>query len=512
MLHYIPILAPDMTSASSPPKPCTSLASSTKHTIMASYFHRKRSIKDAKQTRFSLTSANETCYKCGISYLSSRSLNSHISRCRATKLDHSNVMTFTQSEIAAATASGGPHALNNNCRVGEAYNNQLLHPPTLSDFRRRYKRGRRQPQTHIGTSAIGDCQLDSFEMEHDVTFDFDPMMEEAPADDSDVTDATVVTDGTATDTLAVQATLPVKYRNKMRRNTEMKRKVPTDGQCPEHFRYNNTMNQQATAYAELLKICSKHGVSKSMYDDIVQWAQHHTQQDSNTFQQKCKSQNWTRQKTIRHTSEVFGFENLKPTLKMVELHDCRKVTVPVIDFKESMRSILDDKTVMSYIMKGLNPHTWRPTTNAEQHEGDHTAMLTDKVDGYLYRQGIELHCPDETKCDPTQVRPFPVIFHIDKSHSDLFGNLAVAPVQCMPAMLDSTIQQYSSAWRQIATIPNLSAGKGKDGRKNRDSYKKLVDFHKVCMFVIVIMPLLRCITHLFVVGIECCIVILPRML
>jgi hypothetical protein len=32
----------------------------------------------------------------------------------------------------------------------------------------------------------------------------------------------------------------------------------------------------------------------------------------------------------------------------------------------------------------------------------------------------------------------------------------------MPAMLDVDIQQHFKAWRQIATIPNLSAGKGKD--------------------------------------------------
>ena len=70
--------------------------------------------------------------------------------------------------------------------------------------------------------------------------------------------------------------------------------------------------------------------------------------------------------------------------------------------------------------------------------------------------------------------------HIDKSHSDLFGNLAVAPIQVMPAMLlDVDIQQHSKAWRQIATISNLSTGKGKDGKKNKNSFKKLEDYHKV---------------------------------
>ena len=162
----------------------------------------------------------------------------------------------------------------------------------------------------------------------------------------------------------------------------------------------------------------------------------------------------------------------------VTLHDDRNVTVPVVDFPESMRSILNDPEVMKHIMKELDG-TWRPITSTEEHESNEEAVINDKASGWLYRQGIDLHCPSTEACDPTKVRPFPVIMHIDKSHSDLFGNLAVAPIQVMPAMLDVDIQQHSKAWRQISTIPNLSAGKGKDGKKNKNSFAKLQDYHKV---------------------------------
>ena len=77
------------------------------------------------------------------------------------------------------------------------------------------------------------------------------------------------------------------------------------------------------------------------------------------------------------------------------------------------------------------------------------------------------------------VRPFPVLIHIDKSHSDLFGNLSVAPVQCMPAMIDIDAQQKVNAWRQIATIPNLSSGKGSDGQTSKSGLRNLEDYHKV---------------------------------
>jgi hypothetical protein len=36
----------------------------------------------------------------------------------------------------------------------------------------------------------------------------------------------------------------------------------------------------------------------------------------------------------------------------------------------------------------------------------------------------------------------------------------------MPAVLDVNVQQTTAAWKQVATISNLSAGKGKDRKKS----------------------------------------------
>ena len=91
--------------------------------------------------------------------------------------------------------------------------------------------------------------------------------------------------------------------------------------------------------------------------------------------------------------------------------------------------------------------------------------------------GIKLHCPDAPEVDPHKVRPFPVLVHIDKSHTDLFGNLSAAPVQMMPAIIDVDGQQEVASWRQVATIPNLSSGKGKDDKTL--AIDKLRDYHKV---------------------------------
>ncbi|MGA0862251.1 MAG: hypothetical protein ACO3P6_05110, partial [Pelagibacteraceae bacterium] len=319
--------------------------------------------------------------------------------------------------------------LNNNSFVGEAYSRQLFNAPSIIDL----ARSRNIQQDESEEDMLSEVDVANFDV-----------------------DAILDDDQTESDT----DNLPQRYKNKMRRYKEHKMKKPWEATCPSTFQYNNTMSHQATAYAELLKICSKHNCGKGLYNDIVTWAQYHAKKDPKVFLVQSKGQIWRRTKLLNHMKEVFHLQGLEPRTDVVTLHDGRNVTVPSVDFPESMRSILNDKNVMKHVLSGLHPDTWRPLLTAQQHEADEEAFINDKDSGWLYRQGIELHCPDETECDPLLVRPLPVILHIDKSHSDLFGNLAVSPIQCMPAMLDVNIQQYSNAWRQIATIPNLSAGKG----------------------------------------------------
>jgi hypothetical protein len=55
---------------------------------------------------------------------------------------------------------------------------------------------------------------------------------------------------------------------------------------------------------------------------------------------------------------------------------------------------------MKHIMRGLDPNTWRPITSEEEHENDNNANIDDKDSGWLFRQGLKLHCPDVGDCDP----------------------------------------------------------------------------------------------------------------
>lgn len=363
---------------------------------------------------------------------------------------------------------GGAMRVVNNSYIGEAYSNQLFHQPSLTELARQQ---RHDSDQHSQCSSSG-----LMNEEENSSVQFDPM-----ADDDEWTDDVErnhnnTEDDDRDDT---ESTLPLKYRNKMRRYKEMRDKVPASASSPPEFNYSgaNVMGTQATAYAELLKICQKHHADKSLFDDIQKWATHWSQKDEHVFKQQSSANRWSRKKLLKFLKNVFPFEGMEPKTHTVELHDGRIVSVPQVDFANSMLSILNDKEVMKHVMKGLDPNTWRPIISEDEHENDDNAMIDDKDSGWLFRQGIKLHCPGVNECDPTKVRPFPLLMHIDMSHADLFGNLKVAPIQVMPAILDVNVQQTVAAWRQIATIPNLSAGKGKDDKTK--SIDKLKDFHKV---------------------------------
>jgi hypothetical protein len=74
---------------------------------------------------------------------------------------------------------------------------------------------------------------------------------------------------------------------------------------------------------------------------------------------------------------------------------------------------------------------------------------------------MDIHVPAADLCNASEVRPLPIILHIDKAHYDLHGHLAVTPIGVTLGMWDLDTQQKTHAWRQMATVPNLSAKKGK---------------------------------------------------
>lgn len=360
-----------------------------------------------------------------------------MSHCKSNTNSAQNSVTYTKSTMDAAVKNG-VMGITNNAYMGQSYATQLQYQPSLQQMKEQVVH--EQPEIEFETN-VQDQEEDNRGEEQEM--------------------------------------IPDSYIQKMKLYEDMKNKYPEVDEAPQPCKSGNSFSTNALARIELLKIVQKFGGGEAMFDSIETWATHWTGLDADVFKTDNAAQKWPRSKTLNHVKEALKLNDLEPNIHQVTLHDNRKVSVPVVDFASSMRSVLDDPRVMAHVMKGLDPDTYRPILSHEEMQNNPDAIILDKDSGYLYWEGIKLHCPDSSTCDETLVRPFPIIIHIDKSHSDLFGNLAVAPVQVMPAMFDVDMQQQVKAWRQISTIPNLSSGKGKDGKKSSDALNKLRDYHKV---------------------------------
>jgi hypothetical protein len=219
---------------------------------------------------------------------------------------------------------GGPLSVVNNSNIGDAYRTQIFNQPSLAEIAQQQRR-----------SDLNGDHCNEF-MDDDSFTGFDAMGEDSDDQNHNEDDNT---------------SLPLKYRNKMKRYETNKYKVPDENlSAPENFTYTdgNVMGSQATAYAELLKICQKHHADKSLFDDIQTWATFWAESDINVFREQTCANRWSRKKLMKFLKKVFPFEGMEPKSIIVELHDGRKVTVPQVDFAESMRSILNDKEVMKY--------------------------------------------------------------------------------------------------------------------------------------------------------------------
>lgn len=167
----------------------------------------------------------------------------------------------------------------NNSYIGEAYTNQLFNQASLTELAHQQ---RNQEDNQYWAELMNETETG--------TIHFDPMADDTDPMNDD-TEPTNNTDGVEDERDDRESTLPLKYRNKMRRYKEMRDKVPTNSSVPPEFHYAgaNVMGNQATAYAELLKICQKHHADKTLFDDIKNWATHWTMKDEHVFKEQSLS-------------------------------------------------------------------------------------------------------------------------------------------------------------------------------------------------------------------------------
>ena len=151
--------------------------------------------------------------------------------------------------------------------------------------------------------------------------------------------------------------------------------------------------------------------------------------------------------------------DLQPRTKSVTLPSSKRVDVVIHDFKNCLFSLLSDKDLM-------NPANSLLCKTQPWVKQNITGGYADIDSGVLWSEGWSRYCDSNKKevlC--------PILFFIDKTHTDVQGKLSLEPVCFTLGIFNRKTRNKSHAWRTIGYVPNfdlLSKYKGKAEEKIRD--------------------------------------------
>ncbi len=428
------------------------------------------------------------CLTCGMAFNSQQSKTSHQITCRRSNVAADNMETITTNTIRSNVATdnmetittntirqqGNDDSLHTNSFYpGRAFIEGLLHKPTIDEQVAEVRN--RHASTDQVDDGIDDMLVYDGEMDNNDESSSSPSGSDSVEGDEFSIDMATIGEDDFTDEYG----LPFLYSKAMDMYIMQQENIRTN----DDYIGNEKLDwipDSIQCYVDLLYHLKRHRVDKKLFDVVVAWARHWTAKNPNIF--KATTEDWKRKTVINRVSKLFDKKDMEPKDVVVNLTDGWCVSVPVVDFEACIHDLLSDPEISnpSNLSNGLDKHTWRPITSIAQHEQNEDVVLGEKDSGYLYRLGMNIHCPQVNEADPMLVRPLPLIFNIDKSHSDLHGNLAVTPVTVSLAMFDCCTQQRMRAWRVMATIPNLSAKKGKNKKRRvTDGIDSANDYHKV---------------------------------
>ena len=173
---------------------------------------------------------------------------------------------------------------------------------------------------------------------------------------------------------------------------------------------------------------------------------------------------YTRDELIKKLAKTYNLHGLKPDLRRIKLTDDSEATVPVFDVKAMLLKFLNDPSKMNpeNIAPNFDIFTGKPIEPSSELGEIHT--------GSAWEIARENYCG----ADEDALAMGLVVFY-DKTHSDCFGSLAVAPLIAVPTWMNEDCRNNVDFHMVLGYIPNLSHGKGKSNRQT--SQEKLQDEH-----------------------------------
>lgn len=278
------------------------------------------------------------------------------------------------------------------------------------------------------------------------------------------------------------------------------------------------------ALIDLLFILQHHKTDLSLFDDVLQWANHFSRKRDKIFSHIPHRIKPTRHSVINRLRIMCGRKSMVPRLIQVESPYTKKVySVPVFPMKETLVHMLTDPSVMhpsNYQTVNFDPVSFRPIRKppgllppeynttapvndhnrvyiSEQMQGEF--VLDDLYTGTMIHHGIHEHCPNVTPEGYDLVRPLPICLFIDETHTDNAGRLKTTPIPMCLGFHNIEYRRKLESQRLVAVLPPFDvndsryhgaydeglhdSGKSRRGKgdapKEKSSVTKLRDYQLV---------------------------------
>ena len=200
-----------------------------------------------------------------------------------------------------------------------------------------------------------------------------------------------------------------------------------------------------------------------VFDQIQKWSRKTIQKDKHYFEGRLP----TRASVLKTLDEQYNSKGYKPTVHSVGMPSGKTIEIVIHDLDSAIFSLLNDPDLMKEENLLLDLDTpWKQL----EHDDDE---ISDLHTGSLYKEGWKLYCRDKSK---DVLCAF--MFFIDKTHTDVSGNLNVEGVTFTLSIFNQQTRNTTKAMRQIGYISNQK------NLRYSSAEQKSGDYHAILKFVL----------------------------
>ena len=219
-------------------------------------------------------------------------------------------------------------------------------------------------------------------------------------------------------------------------------------------------NSLIQSQVDLLVILKQAKAPLYLFDQIWKW----TQQSAQVYNvDYSMAQNVTRKNCIKNIKNCFNLNGLDPIKKKIKLKGSGvEIDLVTHSFSHCLYSLLNDKMLMdqSNLLFSID------FANTAKNKINKKPIINDIDTGSVYQKAMDTYINannNEILC--------PIIFFIDKTHTDVQGRLCLEQIRFTLGIFNRQTRSNPNAWRTLGYIADQSY------IKTKNSFEKNQDYH-----------------------------------